>query len=295
MADLTDLFGSGEDLGGLGGLSHQDATTLALLKAMQNQADVGTRRTATPLGSIAQNLIPLFAAPIQARQLEQESALKTLGLKLKLAELLSRDNPDKVASETKKSAAEARLAEARAAGLEAQQAAYADYQKDPAAFLQKLTAAAKGQAASGDFGTSISLPNKPGEIPSVKLTSESPAAQRRFEAQQNREAERHAETMRRMDMADKKVDDATKRADRRDMLAGLKEKGSILNGQLKELDQQIETFKKDQTSRNWFWQGKSRPATPDEFAKQRELLIGQLRDVQNQILTTGQGGFDPTK
>lgn len=90
MADLFGFLGGGQDpgLGDLGGISHRDATTLSLLQALQGMSEAGTRRTATPIGSIAQTLAPLLMAPIQARQVEQESALKSLLLRAQVARAL---------------------------------------------------------------------------------------------------------------------------------------------------------------------------------------------------------------
>jgi hypothetical protein len=93
MAGLDDLLS-----GGLGGtdlsVDPKEAQSLALIKAMQNSQAAGLQRTATPLGAIAQNLIPLFQAPIEARRLEREGMLKELLLKVQLAKLASATGED---------------------------------------------------------------------------------------------------------------------------------------------------------------------------------------------------------
>jgi hypothetical protein len=102
--DPADMLG-----GGGVGLSHGDAMTLSLLNAMQQQAQAGTQRTASPIGSIAQSLGPLLAAPIQARQMEQRSQLQELLLRAKIVELLGKDkadDPAKAAADLAKTQAE---------------------------------------------------------------------------------------------------------------------------------------------------------------------------------------------
>jgi hypothetical protein len=294
--DPADMLG-----GGGVGLSHGDAMTLSLLNAMRQQAQAGTQRTASPIGSIAGALGPLLAAPIQARQAEQQSMLQGLLLRAKIASLLGKNGADPTEDAYKQ--ALTRKTNADAAGLEAQQTAAAEYQKDPAGYVAKLIASARSQTpgqapAGGDFRSIITLPSKPGELPGVRLEqppAESPMAQKRFELQERNSQQRFDEQNRRLDQADARAAQAQAQNDRRAHATALKDKASIVNSQIKELDQQIEMYKKDQTSRNWWWQGKSRPATPDEFAKQRELLVGQLGELRSQIQTVGQGDFDPTK
>ncbi len=80
--------------GGDGGImpkamDSREASTMSLLQAMQQVQEAGTRRTASPIGAIAQALIPIFSAPIQARQMQQESALKSLLAKATIAKALS--------------------------------------------------------------------------------------------------------------------------------------------------------------------------------------------------------------
>lgn len=98
--DLQSLFGGGgaEEEDPFGGISSKEANVMSLLEAMRGVQEAGMRKTASPIGSIAQALIPIFAAPIQARQMEQKSQLQSLLLRAQLAKLLqgsSRD-PDEI-------------------------------------------------------------------------------------------------------------------------------------------------------------------------------------------------------
>jgi hypothetical protein len=236
--------------------------------------------------------------------MEQQSALKSLLLHAEIIKALKGSTVDP--SEVALRQAKTRDTLAEAAAREAKQAAVAEYLKDPGAYTAKIIAAAQGRAGgetggtpqTGGYRSIITLPQNPGDLPGVRLEpppAESPMAQKRFELQERNSQQRFDEQNRRLDQADARAAQAQAQNDRRAHATALKDKASIVNSQIKELDQQIEMYKKDQTSRNWWWQGKSRPATPDEFSKQRELLTGQLNELQNQIMTSSSGGFDPTR
>lgn len=106
-------------LGGLGEVDSSEANTLSLLQAMQSVQEGGMRRTASPIGSIAQALIPIFAAPIQARRMEQESQLKSLLLRAQIVKALSGEKGrdpaqidlDKAQAESARATAKKTLAE----------------------------------------------------------------------------------------------------------------------------------------------------------------------------------------
>jgi hypothetical protein len=69
----------GPDLGGLVGgtqLDDSQAQSLALLQAMPALQQAGLQRTASPMGSIAGNLIPIFGAMIYAKAAQQQAAAK---------------------------------------------------------------------------------------------------------------------------------------------------------------------------------------------------------------------------
>jgi hypothetical protein len=120
--DPADMLG-----GGGVGLSHGDAMTLSLLNAMQQQAQAGTQRTASPIGSIAQSLGPLLAAPIQAQQMEQQSMLQGLLLRAKIASLLGKDQADP---------ADAAYKTAQTRNLNAEATLHENEAKDPLASLK---------------------------------------------------------------------------------------------------------------------------------------------------------------
>ena len=69
-ADLSPLLGvgGGDDL----------MTSMSLLNALGGIQQAGLTRTATPIGSIAQNLIPLFGAMIQAKAMENGVIVRAL-------------------------------------------------------------------------------------------------------------------------------------------------------------------------------------------------------------------------
>lgn len=171
MADWTSLFGGGQDpgLGDLGGISHRDATTLSLLQALQGMSEAGTRRTATPIGSIAQTLAPLLAAPIQARQMEQRSALEALKLKLGIASLLSKEDPERRAADLAKTQAETQKATAETKRIQSEQQWKDELRKDPKAALQKLI----GQQGEGVGGLKPSyLVNPETGTVSIRMASD---------------------------------------------------------------------------------------------------------------------------
>jgi hypothetical protein len=120
--DPADMLG-----GGGVGLSHGDAMTLSLLNAMQQQAQAGTQRTASPIGSIAGALGPLLAAPIQAQQMEQQSQLQGLLLRAKIASLLGKDQADP---------ADAAYKTAQTRNLNAEATLHENEAKDPLASLR---------------------------------------------------------------------------------------------------------------------------------------------------------------
>jgi hypothetical protein len=72
MAGLDDLLKG--SIGGTElGASPQEANALALIKAMQSSSEAGMQRTASPIGSIAQNLLPLFQIPLQAKAMQVQA------------------------------------------------------------------------------------------------------------------------------------------------------------------------------------------------------------------------------
>lgn len=148
--DEADAFGG---LGGLGD-SSGDAQSMALLQAMGGIQEAGMRRHASPIGAIADTLAPLLAAPIQARQMEQQNALQSLLLRAKIVDLLRGSggiSPEEAALKT----AQAKEAEASAA----EKTGRAEYSKK---LLENILGGGggmggsdlKGMKPSINFGTS---------------------------------------------------------------------------------------------------------------------------------------------
>ena len=80
MADLADYpfrsgvgLGLGANLGANLSVDPSEARSLALLGALRGSQEAGLQRTASPMGSIAQNLIPIFGAMITAKALERQA------------------------------------------------------------------------------------------------------------------------------------------------------------------------------------------------------------------------------
>lgn len=65
------IFGSAA--GGLGSGDSGEATALALINALGPMQQAGLERSASPVGAIAKNLIPLFGAIIQGQMLQKQS------------------------------------------------------------------------------------------------------------------------------------------------------------------------------------------------------------------------------
>jgi hypothetical protein len=124
MPDLmAELFGgglgggAGDEGGGfmesLGGLSESDARNLSLIQAIQQTQKAGLQRTATPIGAIANALLPLVVAPIAARQARMESMKGALPILLQLAEMRAKAEDRPLERRTKE--AQASKAEQEAA------------------------------------------------------------------------------------------------------------------------------------------------------------------------------------
>src|ERR1044071_5620976 len=64
------------------------------------------QRTASPIGSIAQNLIPLFQIPLQAKAMQQQQALEKLKILAQLSAIQGKTDPEKRAAEIAKLKAE---------------------------------------------------------------------------------------------------------------------------------------------------------------------------------------------
>jgi hypothetical protein len=83
VADLADYpfrsgvgLGLGANLGADLSVDPSEARSLALLGALRGSQEAGLQRTASPMGSIAQNLIPIFGAMITAKALERQAAMQ---------------------------------------------------------------------------------------------------------------------------------------------------------------------------------------------------------------------------
>ena len=55
------------------GLDSSQAQSLGIIQAMQQSQQAGMQRTASPIGSIAQNLMPLFSAMIYAKAADKQA------------------------------------------------------------------------------------------------------------------------------------------------------------------------------------------------------------------------------
>ncbi len=117
------------------------ATGLALLNALQQQQAAGMQRTATPLGSIANNLIPLFGAMVQAHALQAQGQRQALLDKIQLLNAMkgtAASNPEKMAADLAKTKAETAKILAETANPKATKPSYGEGQLVHDSLAQQL-------------------------------------------------------------------------------------------------------------------------------------------------------------